>query len=331
MVPTIRDVAQRAEVSISTVSRVLNKSASVDVAKRRRVEAAAAELGYTPNPAARSLLGQKSGGIGVVLPYIAGDFFQKFLEAIDKTTKESGHFLIVSSSHRSEKEFRAVIQGMNHWVDGLIVMSTQDPADTVQPWIPEGLPALFVNTEVRDDGIETVNFDNHGGAYQMTEHLIEQGHRRIGFIKGPDGANDGLDRLDGFRAALRAHGLEPDPALEFEGDYTSDSGLAAVPAILAADPRPEAVFAANDLSAYGVLIGLREAGVDVPGDIALAGFDDVLLSQLTVPALTTVHAPLFEMGQHVIERLLRRIQGEPSAPSLLLPAEVVVRESTAGR
>ncbi|GAB5536638.1 MAG: LacI family DNA-binding transcriptional regulator [Rubricoccaceae bacterium] len=333
MVPTIRDVAQRAEVSISTVSRVLNKSASVDEAKRKRVQAAAEALGYSPNPNALSLRGQSTGGIGVLLPYIAGDFFSEFLLEIDRTTQESGHFLIVSSSHRNLASFKAVIQGMKHRVDGLIVMSTQVPAETVRTWLPERLPVLFVNSQVEGSDIETVNFDNVGGAYHLTEHLIELGHTRIAFVKGPEGSFDGLARLDGYRNALRAHGIEPSPALEFEGDFSMESGLAAVPKILATDPRPTALFAANDLSAYGALSGLREAGLQVPEDIALAGFDDSRLAQFSSPSLTTVHAPAQEMGQRAIEGLLSRIRGDDDSlpTSVLLPTHVVARESTIGR
>ncbi|PAP77127.1 LacI family DNA-binding transcriptional regulator [Rubrivirga marina] len=331
MVPTIRDVAQRAGVSISTVSRVLNNSAAVDEAKRQRVQEAAKALGYSPNPAALSLLGQSTGGIGVLLPYIAGDFFSEFLHGIDRLTSDNGYFLVVSSSHRNVKEFRAVIQGLNRRVDGLIVMSTEVPAQTVCGWLPPNLPIVFVNTEVDRDDIEAVNFDNRGGAYRLTEHLLEQGHRRIGFVKGPDASCDADDRLEGFRAALRDHGVEPNPALEVAGDFTLEAGQSAVPAFLALDPRPTAIFAANDLSAYGVVSALRDAGLDVPGDVAVAGFDDIQLSRFSSPTLTTVHAPVREMGQSAIERLLAQIKGAGGRDreAVTLDTEVVVRESTA--
>jgi LacI family transcriptional regulator len=331
MPPTIRDVAQRAGVSISTVSRVLNKSAAVDEAKRERVEKAASDLRYRPNPAALSLLGQRTGGIGVLLPYIAGDFFSQFLHGIDRITSDNGYFLIVSSSHRNVTEFQAVIQGLNHRVDGLIVMSTEVPAQTVRDWLPHDLPLVFANTEVGDADVEAVNFDNEGGAFRLTEHLIAQGHQRIAFLKGPEGAHDGDERLAGFRAALKANGLEP--ALEIPGDYTMDAGLAGVAPLLAADPRPTALFAANDLSAFGVLTGLREAGLTVPDDLALAGFDDIHLAQFAAPSLTTAHVPASEMGQRAIERLLLRMQQQAKVPCTraLLSTDVIVRESTATR
>lgn len=337
MVPTIRDVAHRAGVSISTVSRVLNNSAAVANAKRQRVEEAARVLGYSPNPLALGLHGQSTGGIGVLLPYIGDDFFFAFLRAIDRRTSDSGHYLLVSSSHRSESEFRAALRGMMYRVDGLIIMAPAIAIEDIRPGIQNGVPVVFVNSEGLDTESQSINFDNWGGAYRMTEHLIGQGHRHIGLVKGPAEAKDALARLDGFRSALRDHGIEPDPSLEFEGAYTLESGTAAVPAILASDPRPTAIFASNDLSAFGVLSGLRDAGLQVPHDMSLAGFDDIQLARFSSPTLTTVRAPMHEMGLMAVERLLARIDGHPAggegAPDRVveLATEVIVRESTADR
>ena len=329
MVPTIRDIARRADVSISTVSRVLNKSARVDPLKRERVERIAADLGYSPNPAALSLLGQRTGGIGVLLPYIAGDFFSEFLTGIDLVTSQHDYFLIVSSSHRNVKEFRTVVREINRRVDGLIVMSTEVPAATVRGWLPSSLPVLFTNTDVDGTDAEAVNFDNEGGAFAMTEHLVAQGHRRIAFLKGPENSSDAQARLEGFHAALRAHGIEPDPALEFPGDFTMSVGAAAVDALLRLDERPTALFAANDLSALGALQRARELGLSVPCDLALAGFDDIPMSQMMSPSLTTVRVPVREMGLATIERLLARIGGAPPAGATVHATEVVARGSTA--
>ncbi|MEM1054738.1 MAG: LacI family DNA-binding transcriptional regulator [Bacteroidota bacterium] len=329
MVPTIRDVAKRAGVSISTVSRVLNGSASVHEEKKARVRAAADELGYRPNPAALSLLGQRVGGVGVLLPYIAGDIFSEFLSGIDRITSQQGRFLMVSSSHRNDAEFRAVLRGLERRVDGLIVMSTEFPAETVRAWLPADLPLVFANTEVHDPEITAVNADNRGGAFRMTEHLVERGHRQIAFLKGPDGTYDAEERLTGFREGLAAHGLEP--VLELPCDFTLECGEDTVPAILAADPRPTAVFAANDDSAFGLLTGLREAGLRVPEDIAIAGVDDSKFSQLAIPSLTTVRMPMRQMGRTAIERLLAEIDGTNGGSHGLtvLPTELVLRQSTA--
>lgn len=331
MVPTIRDVAQRARVSISTVSRVLNNKTTVDQEMRRRVLEAAGDLGYSPNPNARGLLGQSTGGIGVLLPYIAGEFFSEFLQGIDRTTSETGHHLLVASSHRSETEFRTVLRQIDRRVDGLVVMSTDIPAETVRSWVQSTMPLLFVNTEVSSPEIDAINFDNRGGAYRLTAHLVERGHRRIAFLTGPPSSHDAIQRLEGYRAALRDHGLTPDPALVLEGDFKMETGQAAAPALLALDPRPTALFAANDVSAYGALSGLRDAGLDVPTDMALAGFDDIQLARFSSPSLTTVRVPMQEMGEVAIERLLALVGGQDASPPgvVELPTEVVVRQSTA--
>lgn len=328
MPSTIRDVAQRAGVSISTVSRVLNNTAAVDPAKRERVEEAARALGYRPNPAALRLLGRRTGGIGVLLPYVAGDFFSAFLHGIDRVTSDRGYFLIVSSTHRDVSKFEAVARELDQRVDGMIVMSTEADASTVCEWLPPTLPLVFANTELGGASAEAVNLDNWGGAFRLTEHLIGQGHRDIAFLRGPGGAHDGQQRLRGYRDALAAHGLSP--ALEIEGDYTMEAGLAAVPPLLAAVPRPSALFAANDLSAFGALTGLREAGVRVPEDLALAGFDDIPLAEFAAPPLTTVHAPAREMGEHAISRLLRRLEAKQPPPPAhtLLQTDVIIRAST---
>lgn len=329
MVPTIRDVAERAGVSISTVSRVLNKSAAVHQAKRARVEAVAAELGYRPNPAAAALRGRSAGGIGVLLPFVAGEFFSRFLEGIDGYTSDKGLFLMVSSSHRSVGEFKTILQRLDRRVDGLIVMSTEASAADVIGWASGALPLVFVNTDTAGVDVEAVNFDNRGGAAAMADHLVAQGHRRIAFLSGPDGSYDAAERRAGFVGALARHGLEL--ALELPGDYRPESGEAAVPALLAADPRPTAIFAANDGSACGLLTGLRDAGVEVPGGMAVAGFDDVPVSRLASPTITSVHVPIEEIGRVAIERLAAKIDGSatPSSRVTTLPTHVVERESTA--
>lgn len=328
MVPTIRDVAVRAGVSISTVSRVLNDSAVVADEKRGRVEAAVAALGYRPNPAARTLLGHKTGGIGVVLPYVAGAYFSVFLRGIDRFTSDRGMFLTVASSHRSRPELRAVLEGLVRRVDGLIVMSTEVPAAEIQSWLPPALPTVFVNTDVAGVEATAINFDNREGAELVAEHLVGLGHTVIGFVAGPAGSHDGDERRAGFVGALAAHGLAP--AFEHPGDFTVEGGEAAVAELLACTPRPTAVFAANDDSALGVISGLRAAGLRVPEDVAVAGFDDVPLARLLSPALTTVHAPVDEMGRAAIRRLAARIGGAPADPGLtLLPTALVARDSTA--
>ena len=329
MSSTIRDVARRAGVSIATVSRVLNKSASVSDVKRQRVEAAALELGYTPNPAARSLLGQSTGGIGVLLPYVAGDFFSEFLQGIDRATQEHRRFLMISSSHRNPNEFRAALSGLDKRVDGLLVMSTELAYDDLRDELLENVPVVFVNTRVDSPECDVINFDNEAGGRAAATHLIEVGHRRIAVVKGPEEAHDSQARFQGYRSALKAHGIPYDEALVFPGDYTHQAGFDAVSRLLALPERPTALFAFNDYSALGALRAANEAGLAVPDDLALVGFDDIPLARFTSPPLTSVRVPLRELGERAIHRLIARINGEDGPPEqVMLPVEVVPRAST---
>ena len=327
---TIRDVARRAGVSIATVSRVLNDTCPVAEDKRRRVEGAVKALGYTPNPAARSLLKQKTGGLGVLLPYVWGEFFSEFLVGVDQAAQENGFFLLISASHRSAADLQAALQSLYKRVDGLLIMATEVSAEAVQASMPAEVPVVFVNTQCRSDSLDTFDFDNFEGVFKMTTELLKLGHRRIAFVKGPPGAHDGEQRLLGYRAALEAMDVTPDPALELEADYSPEAGYEAGRDLLAFDPLPTAVVAVNDYCAIGVMSALREAGVRVPEDVSVTGFDGIPSARFTSPPLSTVHVPMRKIGVAAIERLIERVHN-PSAwhpKRHNYPVQLVLRQST---
>lgn len=326
---TIHDVAHRAGVSISTVSRVLNNTCPVRAEKREAVLEAAAALGYTPNPAARSLLKQKTGGLGVLLPSIVGEFFSELLNGIDHIAQEAGYFLLISTSHWNEAELQAALQVMNKRVDGLLIMAPATPAERLRAALPD-VPVVFINTEAEAGDLDTVNFDNATGERAATRHLIDLGHRAIAIITGPAQAWDAQDRLSGFRMTLEEKGLELPEAWVQEGDFTQEGGMIAMRTLLNLPERPTAVVAGNDLSALGAIAAIREAGLRVPEDISIVGFDDVPSVRYTVPALTTVRIPIREMGMQAIRRLLERIDApEPLEPlQQRLAVELIVRDST---
>jgi len=328
---TIRDVARRAGVSISTVSRVLNDTCSVREDKRDAVLRASRALGYTPNPVARSLLGKKTGGLGVLLPYVSGEFFAELLDGLDAAAQDRERFLVVSTSHRHSHEFSAAIQAMDKRVDGLLIMAPELDAHDVEPIIQESGPVCFINTYVEGVNADVFNFDNYGGAYALTQHLIEEGHRRIALIKGAPGAGDARERARGYRAAMADAGVADTSALEFEGDYTQAAGFAATEAILSTKPRPTAIVAANDYCAAGVLSALAGARVSVPDEMAVTGFDDVPSARYTVPPLTTVRTPIRDIGYRSISRLVARLEGRIGHDAFeneVAPVELVVRGST---
>ncbi len=328
---TIHDVARRAGVSISTVSRVLNDTTAVHEDKRRSVIEAAEALGYSPNPAARSLLGKKTGGIGVLLPHVGGEFFAELLNGLDEAAHASGHFLVISTSYRHRDEFNAAIRAMDRRVDGLIVMAPELDAEGVASILSSGNAVSFINTLVEEGSADVLNFDNFGGALALTQHLLGLGHRRIALIKGPSGAWDAQERVRGYRAAMAEEGIEDTASLEFEGEYTSIAGYDATGAILEAVPQPTAIIAANDDCAAGVLSALSEAGVSVPHAVAVAGFDGIPSTQYTLPPLTTVRVPIGEIGYRAVSRLAARIEdqeGEVATQYETVPVELVVRKST---
>lgn len=328
MVVTIRDVAERAGVSISTVSRVLNNICAVKEDKRLKVLEAAEALGYTPNPAARSLLGKKTGGIGVVLPFVSAEFFSEFLTGLDQEAQGAGYFLVVSTSHRHSDEFESAMQAMRQRVDGMIVMAPE-LADADAEVVTKARGAVvFVNTYVTGERVSVVNFDNYGGSRALTEHLLELGHRRIAIIKGPASARDAIERVRGYRDAMFGAGISRLEGLEIEGEYTQEAGYRAAQDILSSEELPTAIVAANDYCAIGALRALSEAGVRVPEQIAVAGFDGITSSQFARPALTTVQVPIREIGRKAVRTLVNLVDGLDEPEHSVVPVELLIRAST---
>jgi LacI family transcriptional regulator len=309
---TIKEVALKAGVSIATVSRVLNNVGAVDERTRVLVSQAVVDLRYVPNPLGRGLSRQKTEAIGLLLPDLFGEFFSEVIRGADQTAQLHRHHLVVSSSHNSREKIEAAVRMMRGRVDGLLIMSPHIEACTLRENLPQHLPVILINTPVEGEEYDSLNVDNYAGSVAMVEHLFTHGHRRIALIKGTDDNFDALERLRGYRHALLAGGGERRPEYEIPGDFTKASGYDAVRRILALDPRPSAIFACNDSTAIGAMSALREAGVRVPGEIAVAGFDDIPISSYLTPSLTTVHVDINQVGVLAVETLLRAL-GERNA------------------
>lgn len=324
---TIRDVARVAKVSVATVSRALNGHDNVTEAVRRRVLAVAHELRYSPHHAARSLSSRRTHTIGVVLPDLHGEFFSELMRGIDQVARECGLHLLVSSYHGHPEEQASALRAMRGRVDGLLVMS---PHVGDLGFLSENLaalPAVLINSQPADADQIAFGIDNYGGARAMVEHLLSVGHRRIAFIAGPENNFDAHERLRGYRDALQAAGAgEP---WVVPGDFGEASGHAAGQALLAGGERPEAVFAANDMMALGCLFAFNQAGVRVPEEIALAGFDDIPLARYVMPSLTTMRVNIAELGAHAMRVLLDLRDGEDVHDRLApLVPQLIVRESS---
>ena len=327
---TIKDVAREASVSVATVSRALNGHENVAEGVRKHVVEIASRLRYQPHAAARSLSSRSTQTIGVVLPDLYGEFFSELIRGIDVVARAHRKHLLVSSYHGHPEEQGAALRAMRGRVDGLLVLSPYaDRPGFLTDNLPTALPAVLINTQLADAAYPVLSIDNFGGATAMVRHLVESGHQRIAFICGPENNFDARERLRGYRSALAEY-LPGAEAFELPGDFDESSGYEAGKLILARTQRPDAVFAANDMMALGCLYAFNEAGVKVPADIALAGFDDIPLARFVHPTLTTKRVSIAELGGLALSRLLQAIEADgvaDSTPHTLAP-ELIVREST---
>jgi len=333
---TIRDVAREAGVSVATVSRALNGHSNVAEPVRRLVHEVAQRLRYSPHGAARSLSSRSTQTLGVVLPDLHGEFFSELIRGIDAVARARGRHLLLSSYHGDPDEQGAALRAMRGRVDGLLVMSPfADQPGFLAENLPRPLPAVLLNTDPANTAWPSFEVDNHSGAREMTEHLLGQGRRRIAFIAGPERNYDARERLRGFRDAIAAcPGAE---GIEYPGDFGEASGHQAGQRILRDGALPEAVFAANDMMALGCLYALAEAGIKVPDQLALAGFDDIPLARFVHPALTTMRVSIAELGGSAMTRLLSVIDdvaargdGVVAPDRHVLAPELVVRASSGG-
>jgi LacI family transcriptional regulator len=326
---TIKDVARAAGVSVATVSRALNGAENVLPHTRQRIVDIARELRYAPSGAARSLITRKTDTIGALLPDLHGEFFSELIRGIDQAARARGLHLLLSSSHDDATEAAAALRAMNGRVDGLIVMSPHADDDFLSQNLPPNLPAVLLNSGLQRPAQRVFAIDNFGGARAMTEHLVASGRQRIAFLGGPAANFEARERERGYRAGLPA-GMTP---WLLEGDFSEAGGQRAAAQLLAlpAAERPDAVFAANDIMAIGLLGTLVAAGLRVPDDIALAGFDDIPIARYVSPALTTIHVPIADLGIDALEALADRLEShETDTTTTVMPVRLVVRRSCGG-
>jgi len=322
---TIRDVAREADVSVASVSRVLNGVGRVGEATKDRILHTAERLRYVPHEGARSLITRRTATIGMVLPDLHGEFFSEMLRGADVAAKARGLHLLVSTSHGDSEEAAAALRSMRGRVDGLLVMSPYLDQAFFDRNVPESMPALLMNAR-GGGGRPFLNVADFDGAVTMMRHLAAVGHRRIAHIAGPDGNSDAAERLRGYYDA-RPHVL--DERYVVRGDFTAASGYAAGLTLAALDPRPDAIFAANDMMAAGCMDAMRDAGLAVPRAIAVAGYDDVPIAHFLQPGLTTMRIDVAALGALALGRLALIIDdadGAAGAGETIVP-QLVIRES----
>jgi LacI family transcriptional regulator len=332
--PTQADVAQRAGVSQAIVSYVLNeRSAEVAEETRERVLQAIDDLGYVPDGAARSLRTRKTMTLALIIPDITNPFYPAMERGIQRVAEEHGYDLIVSNTDGiAEKESHALHSLLRGHVDGAVMTPFQVDHARIRAAVNAGIAIAMnipANEELMKVGVDFVNSDTYPAARMAVEYLIERGHKRIGMIAGIPGTPPREQRVSGFIDTLRRHGLPHDDLLIRGADYREAGGYEAMIELLKLDPRPTAVFAANDLMALGAMIAIREAGLSIPNDMAIIGLDDIPAARLVHPALTTVAQHAEVIGTIAANLVISRLSGlAPSAGRFVEePVELIVRDS----
>ena len=324
----IQDIAQHANVSISTVSRVLNDGASVSEAKRNAVLQAVAELNYQPNVAAQALAGGQTKTVGVITQDISNPFYDAILRGVRQGFEGSGYSPIFADGRwQADKEQKAILMLQARRVDGLIILGGCSSEESLQQ-LGGQVPLIIVGRNLPSLDNQCLPLDDFEGAYQATQYLIGLGHQRIAHITGILSHQDAIERRKGYEQALADAGLEPDPGLIIEGDFLEQSGVVAVEMLFTRARPFSAIFTANDQIAYGVLLALYRRGIRVPDDTSIIGFDDQRTSAYTTPPLTTIRQPAIEIGETAAQAILHLLKDKPfTIPEF--PAELIIRESVA--
>lgn len=324
---TIDDVAKHAGVSIATVSRYLNNPGKVAPLTAARIQVAVAELDYQPNAAARVLASSKTHAIGLMIGEIEGEFVQPMLRGVESATSSAGYDLVINATRRISKVGGYPLG--EHNTDGLIVFADSLPDDELLRLHNMAFPLVLLHrTAPGGLSIPCVTVENKNGARQMMDYLIDvRGHRRIAFLAGPESHEDAYWREQGYREALAAHGLDVDPRLIGFGGFSEVQAHETVTQWLRRGLTFDAIFCADDDSAIGALLAIKAAGLSVPQDRAVVGFDDIRLARYLSPPLTTIRAPIEKAARSAVEQLIRLMTTGEADALTLLPVELVIRES----
>jgi LacI family transcriptional regulator len=329
--PTISDVAQRAGVSIATVSRVINGTTPVAPRTAQRVKEAIKELAFIPRAAARVLASRRTETLGLLLPEIGGAFFSPLLRGIEAEAQMAGFDLLIhATSHIPHASTPVAHRPLGeHNTDGLIVFTQSIDDKELNRLYALNFPTvLFYQTPPSSLNIPSVTIENQSGAWTIVDHLIqEHNRRRIVFLRGPEGNEDSQLRERGYREALESNDIPFEPSLVATGGFNQEDAQIALQRILKDDIVFDAVFGGDDDTAAGAIAALTQGGVNVPGDVAVVGFDDLPIARYLRPALTTVRAPIEQVGREGVRQLVRLIRGEQADTLVMMRTELVVRES----
>jgi len=327
---TIREVAEKAGVSVTTVSHVVNKTRFVSEEVRERVVAAMKDLNYRPNALARSLRRGETHTLGLILPDSSNPFFAEVGHAIEAAAFERGYSVILCNTENNLEKERLYTEVLEkNQVDGMIFVAAGVNREAILQIVRNGLPLIVVDRDMGALELDTVATDHHFGGMAATQHLLESGHRTIACITGPSDVTPSAERVTGYRDALLQAGIPVDETLIMRGDFHAASGYAAAMDILQREARPSAIFVCNDMMAIGAIRAANQLGLRIPEDVSIVGFDDIELALYITPPLTTVAQPKQEIGQLTVELVLERIRRPAiEARRKVLSPRLVIRDST---
>lgn len=324
---TIKDVAKTAGVAISTASYALNGSNKVSEKTREKILKIAKELNYTPNGVARNLKTKKTGLIGLFVHSINGPFYDKLIKGIQEVINTQKYELIVfcDSGQKPGTSYNFLSERR---VDGAIIISPNIKDQQVLDLTKNGLPLVVLDRKITEKNLCSVVIDNRKGANEAVNHLVSLGNRKIAFISGPENSFDNQERLKGYIDTLKSNSIEFEDRYILKGDFTEESGYEVVKKYISENKDiPTAFFSSNDEMAVGAIKALQENSIRVPEDVAIVGFDDIVISSYINPKLTTVRRPMYELGSFSAHMLVTMLSGKSMNSSLVLSTELIIRES----
>ena len=325
----IRTVAERANVSVATVSRTINRVPTVNAKMAKRVWDVIRELNYFPNTQARALVSGKSGVFGLIVSEITNPFFSELIQGFEDVAVESGYEILVSSTNYDPKRWELCIRRMlERKAEGVAVMTFGIEEPLLEQLAERNIPLVFIDTGPSSSQISVLKVDYHHGIRQGVQHLAALGHRNIAFISGPGRLSSAHARLEAFTQSLRECGIAPQPEWIIEGDHTLEGGIQATEQLLACKPLPTAVMCSNDMTAIGVLHKVYRAGLRVPADLSVIGFDDVHIARVMIPPLTSIQMSRLDLARAAVTALRSHVQNTTPQREYKIDTRLVVREST---
>lgn len=328
---SIKDVAEQAGVSMSTVSHVINQTRYVSPELTERVEKAIDNLNYRPSALARGLRRKETLTLGLLIPDNSNPFFSEVAKGAEDAGFEYGYSVILCNANGMlEKELSYLNTLISKQVDGIIIISGNLSRKHIGPLLEDGCEIIVVDREIDDLSVDTIKSDDFQGAYDATRYLLELGHRRIACVTGLTGVSNTRSRLEGYKVALSEAGIVLPESYIAPGNFYATSGYECVQSLMALPETPTAIFFHNDLMALGAIRALYDMGIHVPSDVSIIGYDDISLLSYTIPALTTVAQPKYAIGRLAVEMLIERLSSTEKQEyrQLILETQLIKRETT---